>query len=283
MPQESFQGLRVLAFESRRAGELATLIATFGGHPLTAPAVREVPLESNAEALAFGAALLAGGFDAVVFLTGAGARALVAALEPRYPGEAIVAALSRTKVIARGPKPVAVLREWQVPVWLIAPEPNTWQALTDAIDARAAEWSLGGARVAVQEDGVPCDDLVEALGARGADVTRVPVYRWALPEDVEPLKRAVIAIAEGEVEVAMFTTGVQVVHLQQVAREMGMLPAVEEGLRRMVVASIGPTTSGELRRHGVRVDIEASHPKIGYLTREAAGRAGDLLRTRRAR
>ena len=102
-------------------------------------------------------------------------------------------------------------------------------------------------------------------------------------EDGERLRGAVIAIAEGEVEVAMFTTGVQVVHLQQVAREMGMLPAVEEGLRRMVVASIGPTTSGELRRHGVRVDIEASHPKIGYLTREAAGRAGDLLRTRRAR
>ncbi len=283
MPRESFQGLRVLAFESRRAGELATLIATFGGHPLTAPAVREVPLESNAGVLAFAATLLAGGFDAVVFLTGVGARALVAALEPRYPAEAIVAALSRTKVIARGPKPVAVLREWQVPVWLIAPEPNTWQALTDAIDARAAEWSLVGARVAVQEYGVPSDDLVEALGARGADVTRVPVYRWALPEDVEPLKRAVIAIAEGEVEVAMFTTGVQVVHLRQVAREMGKLPAVEEGLRRTVVASIGPTTSGELRRHGVRVDVEASHPKIGYLTREAAGRAGDLLRIRRAR
>jgi len=42
-----FTGLRVLALESRRAAELAKLISTYGGEPVVAPAMREVPLDSN--------------------------------------------------------------------------------------------------------------------------------------------------------------------------------------------------------------------------------------------
>src|SRR2546427_12498642 len=72
-----FDGLRVLALESRRATELAKLIATYGGEPVVAPAMREVPLESNKEALAFAAALFAGEFGVVIFLNGVGPRALV--------------------------------------------------------------------------------------------------------------------------------------------------------------------------------------------------------------
>ena len=110
----------------------------------------------------------------------------------------------------------------------------------------------------------------------------VPVYQWALPDDVGPLKNAVAAIARGEVQVALFTTSVQVVHLWQIAREMHCEDAVRLGLSRAVVASIGPTTSEELRRHGLVPDLEASHPKIGLLVREAANRSPDLLRAKQS-
>ena len=130
----SFNGLRVLSLESRRANEIASLISTFGGRPTVAPALRELPRSSNAEALAFGAALVKGEFDAVVFLTGVGARALLNVIEAEQSRAAFTAALARTKVIARGPKPVAVLREWRVPVWVSAPEPNTWRELLAAVD-----------------------------------------------------------------------------------------------------------------------------------------------------
>src|SRR5438128_5771 len=129
MAKPDFGGLRVLALESRRATEIAALITNFGGRPIVAPALREVPLESNAEALDFARSLLDGKFDAVVFLTGVGARTLAAAIDRDHPRDAFVAALARTKVIVRGPKPLAVLREWQVPVWAAAPEPNTWREL----------------------------------------------------------------------------------------------------------------------------------------------------------
>jgi len=109
----------------------------------------------------------------------------------------------------------------------------------------------------------------------------VPVYRWALPEDLEPLKNAVTAISRGEVDVVLFTTSVQLVHLWQIAVEMGLEADVRRGLARSVIASIGPTTSQELQRHGLAADLEASHPMMGFLVREAAEQSGNLLRAKR--
>ncbi len=272
----------MLSLESRRATEVAALISTYGGRPLVAPAIREVPLESNTEALAFAATLIGGGFDVTIFLTGVGTRMLVRAIEGTYPRHTFTAALARTKVVARGPKPLAVLRELGVPVWLTAPEPNTWRELLAAIDARADERPLRGARVAVQEYGVSNTELLDALGSRGAQVTRVSVYRWALPEDLEPLKSAVTAITRSEVDVIVFTTGVQVIHLWQIAEEMRLEAELRLRLARAVIASIGPTTSEELRRHGLSPDLEASHPKIGFLVREAAEQSEGVLRAKRA-
>src|SRR5262245_2555438 len=191
-PMPSFEGLRVLAFESRRAAELASLISTYGGSAMLAPALREVPLESNTAALAFAAALVNGEFDLTIFLTGVGTRTLADAVAPRYPRAMLSEALRRTRVVARGPKPLAALRDLQVPGWASAPEPNTWRELIAAIDDKYGG-PLTGARVAVQEYGVSNVDLIDALRARGAEVTRVPVYRWTLPEDLGPLRDAVSA------------------------------------------------------------------------------------------
>lgn len=279
----NFRGLRVLTLESRRGTEMATLIRTYGGQPIEAPALREVPLASNPAALDFAGALMRDEYDIVFLLTGTGTRALVSAVETVYPREAIIAALGRTKVAVRGPKPLAVLRELGVPVWVAAPEPNTWRDLLAAIDARAEERPLRGARVAVQEYGVSNVALLDELRGRGASVTPVPVYRWALPEDVEPLKNAVTAIARGEVEVVVFTTSVQVLHLWRMVAEMGIEADVRRQLSRTVIASIGPTTTEELIRHGLAADIEASRPKIGFLIREAAERSAGVLSQKRDR
>jgi uroporphyrinogen-III synthase len=282
MALPTFGGLRVLALESRRATEIGALITTFGGEPRVAPSLREVPLDTNTEALKFAAALMVDEFDIVVFLTGVGARALTTVVEAAYPRDAFVAALARTKVAARGPKPVAVLRELQVPVWVTAPEPNTWRELVAAIDERADERPLPGARIAVQEYGVSNLELLDALRARGAQVTPVPVYQWTLPEDLQPLRDAVTAVTRGEVDVLILTSGVQLAHLFQIADGMGLEQDLLQGLRRTVVASIGPTTSEEIARRGLTADLEASHPKMGVLVREAAEQGPDLLRTKRA-
>lgn len=276
-----FEGLRVLALESRRASEIAKLIATYGGQPIVAPSMREVPLESNTEALAFAGKLLAGEFDMVVFLTGVGARALLNTVEKAYLRADYIAALQRTKVVARGPKPVAALREIGIIPVVTAPEPNTWRELLQALDdaGRAPqELNLKGMRVAVQEYGASNPELLNGLRERGAQVTRVPVYQWALPDDVGPLRGAVTAISQSNVDVILFTTAVQAVHLFQIAAEMKLEEALKKGLNRAVVASIGPTTSEELERRGIRADLEPSHPKMGYLVKEASEKAAAILR-----
>src|SRR5208282_6675265 len=104
-----FRGARVLALESRRARELAQLIANNGGHAVVAPATREIPAHDHGDALKFASSLRDGSLDVVIFLTGVGARALAQAAETVCSRQEFVEALGRTTVIARGPKPVAVL------------------------------------------------------------------------------------------------------------------------------------------------------------------------------
>lgn len=279
-----FQGLRVLSLESRRSAELGKLITTYGGTPILAPSMREVPLESNAEALDFAKKILAGRFDAVIFLTGVGARALLAVVGTAHRREDYIAALQRVKIIARGPKPVAALREMGLTPVLTAPEPNTWRELLKALDEAAAaqpELSLRNKKVAVQEYGASNPELLAGLKERGADVTRVPVYQWALPVDLAPLRSAISAVAERAVDVVLFTTAVQVLHLFQVAGEMGLDERVRLGLRAALVVSIGPTTSEELQRQGISPDLEPSHPKMGFLVKEASEQASALLDRKR--
>jgi uroporphyrinogen-III synthase len=277
MTMPNFEGLRVLLLESRRSREMASLVTTYGGRAIEAPSMREVPLETNTEALAFADALMRREFDLVVLLTGVGTRALLQLVEQvRGTRDQFVQALAETRVAARGPKPVAVLRELKITPWLIAPEPNTWRELLTALDAKAEELSLRGLRVAVQEYGASNPALLAGLAERGAVVTRVPVYQWALPEDLGPLRSAIEALVRGDIDVALFTTATQLTHLRQVAESMALWPAVHEALNGVVVASIGPTTSEELREQGIRIDLEPTHPKMGFLVREAAERAGAL-------
>src|SRR5438046_180505 len=118
--------LRVIAFESRRAAEMATLVRRHGGMPFIAPAMREIPLTEQTAARELAQALIADTVDVMILLTGVGTRALVDAVAPVLPRAELAAALARTFLVARGPKPVAALRELGLAPTLAIPEPNTW-------------------------------------------------------------------------------------------------------------------------------------------------------------
>ncbi len=278
LSKSNFEGLTVAAFESRMAAEMTRLILRHGGRPLVAPAVREVPLENNAEALRFGEQLLAGQVDMVILLTGVGTRALVDVLQTRYSREAVTAALSRSCLVARGPKPVAVLKDLGLVPELTVPEPNTWRDLLQTIDVHKP---VTGLHVAVQEYGVSNTELLEALDERGARVTRVPIYRWALPEDTGPLKQALNTILAGRVDVVLITNAAQVDHLMQLLEEDKSTEQFRHALQRVVLASIGPTASERLRHYGLPVDLEPSHSKMGILVKETSEQAHALLDAKR--
>jgi uroporphyrinogen-III synthase len=281
MTHASFNGLRVLSLESRRANELTKLIRTYDGEPLVVPAMRELPAASNRQALEFAAGLMKTDYDLVIFLTGVGVQALLNIVETKYDRETFLAALRSVKVACRGPKPSSVLRDLKVPVVISAPEPCTWREMLSCLESEFGN-SLSQLRVAVQEYGASNPELLSALTEKSRQVTKVPVYQWTLPDDLQPLRECVLGIASGNVDVVLFLTAVQVIHLFQVAEQMGYVEEMRHGLASLAVLSIGPTTTEELRHYGIKPDFEPSRPKMGFLVNEAAQYAGRLLEEKRS-
>lgn len=270
----SLQGLKVVSFESRRAKEMAELIRRYGGEPITAPSLREVPLSENRAAFVLLGQIEAGQFDLLILMTGVGTRTLNEILLTQHSQERILAALKTVQLVARGPKPVAALRELGLVPAVTVPEPNTWREILATLDGLGA---IRGKRIAIQEYGIANLELVAALESRGATVASVPIYRWALPEDLAPLRGAIQKMLGGEVDIALFTNGAQVDHLFQVAAD----GKIEESLRRafdkIVIGSVGPVCTQVLEQFALKPDIEPVHPKMGALIAEVAARARSVL------
>ena len=260
------------------AAEITRLIERHGGNPLVTPALREVPLDDNSAALNFGVKLTTERVDLLILLTGVGTTALFDLLKTRYPWSSIVAALKQTALVARGPKPVAALKAFGFQPTLTVPEPNTWVDLISTLDEYRP---VKGLRVAVQEYGTSNPELLEALKQRGAEVFQVPIYRWALPENLGPLRQALDKILAEKVPVLLITNAAQVDHVMQVLEQDGKVVPFRAALRKIVVVSIGPIASERLRHFDLPIDFEPSHPKMGILVKETGEQAHKLLEMKR--
>ena len=280
MAHANFHGLRVLSLESRRAKEVEKLIRTYGGEPTVVPAMREVGLESNGQVFEFAERLIAGEFDAVIFMTGVGVRAMVDIVATKMDRKQFLDALRKTQVVARGAKPSTVLRELRIPVAVTSNEPSTWHELLSAIETSFGD-SLSSMRFALQEYGATNPELLAELSSRTYALAKVPVYQWALPLELGSMRECVRSLIDGGFDVVLFMTAVQVIHLFQVAEMMGVASDLLPALQEMVVLSIGPTTSEELAHYGIQPDFEPSRPKMGFLVNEAAQYAQTLLGRKR--
>lgn len=273
-------GLRVVCFESRRSAESSRLIARQGGEPIEAPSLREVPLRGPEGLDALEADLERGAPVTLVLLTGVGAELLIEGLSQSLSAARALERLSApsTVIVCRGPKPHATLKGCGVKPALVVGEPNTWRDVLREIDAH--DWARGR-HVYVQEYGRTNQELVEALLERAESVRQVKTYAWTLPEDLTPLHDAIERIARGDAEVALFTSGIQLSHLLEVAAERGAVERLRAGLGRMVIASVGPLTSEALRAQGLAPDIEPEHPKLGHLMVALGALAGPKLSAKR--
>lgn len=263
----SLEGLRVIALESRMSDQTATLIERAGGVVVRAPSMQEIAIGENPAALEFAQNLMAGAFDAVIFLTGVGTKHLAESIETSIAAETWRTALANVKVVARGPKPFAVLRGWGVRVDVQVPEPNTWRDILETLDAK---YPLAGKSIAIQEYGASNADLIQGLLDRGAsNVVPVPVYRWALPDDLGPLKSAIRQMIDGKAGALVVTSAQQIRHLKEVAGEKWeSLRAAIAG--NVIVASVGPIATETLVEFGLSPDIEPEHPKLGPLVQALA-------------
>jgi uroporphyrinogen-III synthase len=274
----SFAGLRVLSLESRRAREIEAMIRRLEGDAFVAPSVQERALEDHRDAVRFVERLESDEFDLVICMTGAGLAFLRDIVAARMPVERLAAALRRVAIVSRGPKPVPLLRALSVPIHVVVPEPNTWKEIVEAVAARSER------RIAVQEYGRPNLEMNAALERLGAQVTSIAIYRWELPDDREPLREAARRLVGRRFDVVIFTSSIQLDHLLEVARDLGIEDDVLEALRDdIAIASVGPVMTATLQSYGLPADIVPNHPKMGPLVKAASEAADAVLCAKRAR
>jgi uroporphyrinogen-III synthase len=274
----SFGGLRVLSLESRRAAEIDLLIRKQGGESFVAPSVKERALEDHTDAFRLLDELERGEIEMLVLMTGTGLsfwRDLIAA---RYSAGRADDALRKVKLLARGPKPSAILRPLGLTPDLTIPEPNTWREIVQAMQHRPER------RLAIQEYGRPNPEFIEALRALKIRAETFALYRWELPDDTTKLREAAQKLAERRFDVALFTSSIQFEHLLTISKELGIEDQVLRSLQEhVVIASIGPIMTAAIEERGVHVDIVPASPKMGALVKAASNDAASLLAAKRSR
>ncbi|MDE0862427.1 MAG: uroporphyrinogen decarboxylase [Rubripirellula sp.] len=276
--EANFNGLQIAALESRRADDMARLISRVGGVSHVSPSMREVPIEPNRCAIDFAYRLMTGHVSVVILMTGVGFRYLLRSIERHVDRQRFLDSLSDVVTICRGPKPAAALREAGLTPTHRVPEPNTWRELLQTIDSHV---SISNQIVGLQEYGVTNASLIAGLEARGATVEPVRVYGWEFPEDTTALQENVRALAAGERDMLLLTSGHQVVNLLRMAEQLNLVDQLRQGLHGTLIASIGPTTTQMLEECDIHVDMEPSHPKMGHLVTEAAQRGVSLVESKK--
>ena len=262
----SLAGKTIVLLESRRAREAADLVRRYGGEPWSVPVMREAPLENRTATSAALRQLIADGAGVIICLTGVGSRALFDAAREEGLEQELRRVFEQAIVVVRGPKPSAALRELGVRIDRFAAEPNTSAEVLTAADG------IAPATVAVQLYGQPDPLLSDGLGARGHHVLELPIYRYALAEDLGPVRQ--FLSGSGRADALAVTSATQLHNLFQIAENEGQTETLEATLRRIPLASIGPVASAAIREHGLEVTIQPEHASMGALIREIARHFG---------
>jgi uroporphyrinogen-III synthase len=257
------RGYTVAVTAARRSEELGALLDRRGARVVYAPAIRIVPLADDADLVAANRDVLAQPVDLVVATTGVGFRGWLEAAEAwDLP---LREHLQTARVLARGPKARGAIRgAGLVDAW--SPESESSAEVLQHL-LSGAEGPLPGRRIAVQLHGDPLPELVSGLVRAGAEVVKVPVYRWVLPEDTAPLRRLVATIAARGVDAVTFTSAPAAASLLQVAGDEGVRAGVLAAFADAVLAvAVGPVTAGPLEAAGIRT-VQPERARLGALAR----------------
>src|SRR5687767_11845364 len=163
--------------------ELAELVRRHGGVVRSAPAVHEAPLDCADVVADFVERLQTSVRRIHVFLTGAGATALLQEAERQGRLPFVIESLKVGTIVCRGPKPAAALKRYGISANLSAASPYTSSDLLSAM----ASLDLVNAEVTVVHYGERNAMLAHAIRQRGASLHELCVYEWRLPDDIGPL------------------------------------------------------------------------------------------------
>ena len=257
------QGYVVGVTADRRWQEQAELLRRRGASVVHGPTIATLYLASELPLRAATTGLIDQPPDYLIASTGIGVRAWWEAAQAWGLSSSLAAALSNTRIAARGPKAASAVAATGLPLWRTA----TTERLDEVIAAVIAD-GIAGRRVAVQEHGAASPDVLAALTAAGAEVVAVPVYRWRLPDDTTAAEALIEAACEHRLDAVTFTTGPAVHNLVAIAERMGLAEPLREALNsRVTVACVGPVCAESARRVGIDSLIQPETGRLGLLVR----------------
>jgi uroporphyrinogen-III synthase len=246
----SLTGKTVALAEGRQLEELAQMLEKEGATPLRYPLLSILDNPDAGPVVSWLRDLAAGRFSLVIFMTGEAVRRLVGFAEREGMRDAVIAGLTKTRTLTRGPKPVRALKEINLDPTLIAKMPTT-----DGVIATLKQESLQGQTVGLTLYGEPNPTLVKYLEEAGATPRPVMPYVLAPHADAERVAELIGRLERGEVNVLLFTSSSQVERLFEVAKDRNVEASLRAGLERTRIAAVGPIIVETLKEHGTRTDI----------------------------
>src|SRR6201997_1999424 len=161
-------GYRIAVTSARRSEELCALLSRQGAEVCSAPAINMIALPEDDELQSHTEALIAQPPDILIVHTGIGFRGWLAAAEGWGLATQLIASLSKTRIISRGPKGTGAVRaaglheEW-------SPESESSQEVLEYL----LESGVSGLRIAIQLHGAadawdPFPEFIGGLRFAGA-------------------------------------------------------------------------------------------------------------------
>jgi uroporphyrinogen-III synthase len=259
-------GHRIGITADRRAEEQGELLTRLGAIVTFGPVMRTLPLGDDTPMREATEALLVDPPTVIVLTTGIGMRGWIGAAETWGLAEPLLELFHRVPVHARGPKAHAAAVQAGVTVFRREPTERL-DALVDHLTAN----DLSGEHVALQLYGNDVPWAVKALGAAGAKVTPIPVYRWVPPEDEGPARRLIRDAIDGQLSAVTFTSPAAIASTCRIADAIGLHDDLLAAFRGPVVAAcVGPFTAEAAHLRGMPVTCSPDVGRLGLLVRSLA-------------
>ncbi|HET7721795.1 MAG TPA: uroporphyrinogen-III synthase [Acidimicrobiales bacterium] len=276
MSDGPLDGFVVGVTADRRASEQAELLRRRGAEVMLGPSLETAYLASDEALRAATLALIEVPPDYLAATTGIGIRAWFEAAQVWGLGDALVAALGGTRIVARGPKAAGAVQAAGLTVWRSAANEHMDQLLAHLLGE-----PLAGARVAVQLYGRPVPEVVAGLSGAGAAVVEVPVYRWRTPDDPGPACRLAQAAVDGRLHAVTFTAAPAVANLFALAAGAGIAGALRDAFNRnaVVAACVGPVCARGASDAGIVAPLVPPVGRLGLMVRALSERLAGERRT----
>ncbi len=252
-----------------KAEIMARMIVAKGGEPIYLPVLKIEGTDGGITQFLSSVK----GIDAFIFLTGQSVISLVEQAEREGVKEALIDVLRGAEVHCRGSKAAGNLRS------RTGVECST---VTETVGEllNVLRNKVRGKKVAVSFYGMLDEEFLRGLSEHASEVKYVKLYDTRANE-LENVRKIADLIESGEADVITFTSKLGVNAFCEGLQRLGKMESVRKRLVEggTLIASIGPVTSGELRRWGFTPHIEPEKHFISYLV-DAIARYFESRRSR---